>query len=233
MSAINQEYHELLEDIQYLEYLVGKDRDAFKNDLKAKLSNAVGIDDKAELILDELALFAGKISARAAVIEKNLDIESGFKASEPISESVSIMQDSVQLSIVDVGAHNNLGYVYHTESDMPYCFVPAGKKMVAGLYVNRGNTLTLAINTPVYANEQTLKDIQVEIDGVPLKHKITNIEGNQRIICHIPKSKSKAKTHLALITPSSTNNASFKLGISDIHCVPRQTLKTYLKKKLR
>lgn len=232
MSAINQEYHELLEDIQYLEYLVNKDREVFKNDLKTKLSNAVGLDDKAELILDELALFAGKISARAAVIEKNLDIEPGVMSSQALQKAAPVMRDSVQLSIVDVGAHNNLGYVYHTESNMPYCFVPDGKKLVADLYVDRENTLTLAINTPVYSDEKILKDIQVEVDGVALKHKIVNIEGNQRIICHIPKSKSKAKTHLAVIFPVSTNGSAYKLGISDIHCVPRQTLKTYIKKKI-
>jgi len=234
MSAIDQEYRELVADIQYLESLVNQNRDEFKRSLQVKLSNAISAENRVDLTLDELALFMAKISARASVIESNLGVDAisaDLQSSESGQATIPLV-DTLKLSIVDIGQHNHLGGLYHTENNVPYCFMPPDKKVVADLYIDRSNAMTLAINTPVCSDDRILNNLKIEVDGIPLKHKIATIEGDKRLVAHLPKSKSKAKTHLALITPVATAKDTFRLGISDIYCVKRQTLKNFVKNKL-
>ncbi len=49
--------------------------------------------------------------------------------------------------------------------------------MVADLYIDRSNAMTLAINTPVCSDDRILNSLKIEVDGIPLKHKIATIEG--------------------------------------------------------
>ena len=55
MSAIDQEYRELVADIQYLESLVNQNRDEFKRSLQVKLSNAISAENRVDLTLVALA----------------------------------------------------------------------------------------------------------------------------------------------------------------------------------
>ncbi|WP_147302241.1 hypothetical protein [Thalassotalea euphylliae] len=233
---MHDEHKELIADIQYLEYLINYDRERFRTSVQARLSNATQQHDKANIVVDEFALALGKISARLAIVEKTLNIETSVeqlvnRASDNVPNTFTEQfVDELKIPITDLGFHNNLGHLCHSTRGMPFHWLYQSQSVVSDLYIDRTKKLSLAITVEDYDNVNTLKDCKIEIDGVLVKHKVIMIEDQSRLVCQIPKSNAEGKTHFSMTTPSGEH---VKIGLSDVYCVPKMSLLKFVSTKLR
>ena len=229
--AANTENDRLAEDILYLEYLI----DVEKNDIKRKLTQRlIQIDsdgERIDVICDEISSALAQIAARVAVLEKVL-VRRGTKdvpelsgntrpssAEEPLKAEVSV-------SVEEIGERNSLSWIKYTDSGMPYFQIMPDSRIEVDLAVDRSEKRTLAVNICGEIDHAFLNKVEILVDGKRLKHKVAHVEDYDRLICHLPVMRDRRTTQVAIITP---NVSVGSLCLSDIHCVPRQTLSGFVK----
>lgn len=234
MSSASQEQQEIIADIQYLEYLINADKQEIKNNIKLRLQGANDLENKIEAISDQVAYSLASMSARINILEKAMVAEGKIDAAS-LEEQKSNLQElaitdafveEIKLSIVEIGEENTLGYLKHNEHNVPYHELFPGASIVCNLPINRASKKTLAVDVVKVSDKSLLNNAVIKVDGVKLKHKVTNVDGLHRLIAHVPEGDNLAnKTHVELILPTAVKaNQSFEFYLSDIHCVPRATV---------
>lgn len=230
MSKYNNEHQALIEDIYYLENLISVEKEQIKQRLIGRLSNSQSVEEKADVMGDEIAHILSTMSARIQVIEKVLSVEN--QTNEAISkvenilgqtnkEVTPVLLDSILLSIVDIGTRNHLWNLQHSLDNKPYYSLPAGSEVNFVLPINRKNKQTLAVDVIDFSSQNMLKTISFFIDGHKLKHKIKTVNGIIRLVCYLPESKNNDTTYVSLQLPKQTKGNNFMFYMSDVNCVPK------------
>ncbi|GIU03078.1 hypothetical protein [Shewanella algidipiscicola] len=238
MNIDSDESKQIIEDICYLENLIDTEKTQFRQAVATKLANAESIDDKAEVIVDEVALVLATMSARISVIEKVLTSDekispntvlSQKKTSSKVEVNNTALLDEVKLSIVDIGKRNDLWHLTHTPDNKPYYALAPNSKVNFVLPINRKIKQTLAVDIIQAKPHGLLNGVQFHIDGHKLKHKVKTVDGITRLICYLPKSKTGNTTYVTVILPDS-NGDEYKFMMSDVNCVPKLSLSSFAQK---
>ncbi len=229
--AANTEREQLAEDILYLEYLI----DVEKNDLKRKLTQRLTqVDSEGEridAICDEISSSLAQMSARVSVIEKVL-VTRGEKAVSDKSANISHfpveqpLEFEVSVSVQEIGEQNLLAHVKYSDSGTPYFQIMPDSHIKVELAVDRSEKKTLAVNVCGEIDRAFLNKVKILVDGERIKYKVAHVNDYDRLICHLPVVPGRRTTKVEILTP---NVSSGSLCLSDIHCVPRQTLSGYVK----
>ena len=229
------EPEQLAEDILYLEYLINVEKNRIEERLVHTVRQAQSDEDKITLICRELSGSLAQMSARISVLEKllvngrNAVLPVSEHSSQPAGTGVEPPLQEVKVSIVDLGEENHLGNLYYTDNNKPYHIVLPGSQVVAQLNVDRSDKKALAINVVGTVDKDLLNSLQVIVDGEPLEHKFARVDGQNRLLAHLPVRSSNGLTVVKLVMPDSKGS----LNLSDIFCVPRQSVANYLKAIVR
>ncbi|QLE86083.1 hypothetical protein FLM48_14020 [Shewanella sp. Scap07] len=246
MSVQHEEHNELIEDICYLEHLISAEKQDIKARMLARIGNADSIEDKVDVLSDEIAHTLATMSARIQIVEKTLvsgtglqPIKAGGEATagfnvEPGRPRAKVdLLETVKLSIADIAKRNNLYGLQHDSKGLPFCAIRPDTEINFVLPVARNKTQTLAVNLLGESDESLMKKVEFSIDGHQLPHKLKIVEGTLRLICYLPRSKTKNKTYVSIVFPKATADADYIVKLSDVNCVPKLSVVDYLKKQAK
>ncbi len=229
--AVNTERDQLAEDILYLEYLIDVEKNDIKRKLTQRLTQVDSDGERIDVICDEISSSLAQLSARVAILEKVLvsrgekDAPEKFGSIRP-SSAEEPLKAEVSVSVEEIGERNSLSLVKYSDSGRPYFQIMPDSRIEVDLAVDRSEKRTLAVNICGEIDHAFLNKVEILVDGERIKHKFTNVKDYDRLICHLPVIPDRRTTEVKIITP---NVSSGSLCLSDIHCVPRQTLSGFVK----
>lgn len=189
--------------------------------------------DTKEAITD---LFSD-ISTRIRVVEEYLvkmhdnNTSEGFVSQKSRVSSLPMPQvEMAKLAVMDLEHRESLGELQYNQQGAPFRYFFSEGRLEESFHINRHMKTTLAVEFEGSCSEDSLRAIEVQIDGVKLKSKIVTLSHQKRVLVHIPKRKDGGHTHLRLIAPKLQSDE--KLAMFDIYCVPRQSLTGFVKQRL-
>lgn len=188
------------------------------------------LDEHAKEAVTEL--FAD-ISSRVRVVEEYLVKQSGKGEDFSKQESTlfTMPEEGFYKFAIEHFEHESLGWLEHNAMGIPFRKVDTVKAVTRYLSINRKKTLTLTVDILGCSDKSALDSTVIEIDGVSMRKRIANIDGQLRYVVRIPPSKNEASTHLMLKFPEE--NKAFKVAIGDIFCVPSLGFWGYFSKFVR
>jgi hypothetical protein len=232
--TVNSERDRLAEDILYLEYLI----EVEKSDIKQRLNQRLALDDsdgeRIDVICDEISSSLAQLCARVAVLEKVL-VNRAREALPESSGSVRLssvegpLKAEVSVSTKEIIERNPLIRVKYSVTGQIYLRMMPDSKIEIDLAVDRSEKKTLAVNLYEEIDHAFLNKVKILVDGEHTKHKIAHVGESDRLICHLPVIPGRSTTQVAIITPAVSSGSCC---LSDIHCVPRQSLSRIVKRLL-
>lgn len=183
---------------------------------------------------DAIAELYADISGRLAVIEQYLltieeKPQKAFKKSKLYSKHNTLSTNELHIAIADMEQFP-LGKLEYSNQEIPFRTVTADSSIICDLNISRLETMALTIDIESVSDINILKKSQIKIDGVLLEHKVAKIKGQLRLHCRIPASENDDVTHLELKVPPNAESDKYHLAISDIHCIPKPSLRARLTK---
>ncbi|CAH1552818.1 hypothetical protein [Vibrio rotiferianus] len=233
-QTISQEHREIIEDICYLEHLLESESKEIKQKIITRVATAQSMEHKVEVLSDEVAKAIATISTRVQIIEKALQLQEDSVASiQKNAPELKIdthvnntaLCDSLKIAILDIAKRNNLHGMKRDDNQVPYFDIFGNQEINFVLPINRTVKQCLAIDTKSTA-PNVLDKVEIAVDGHHLKHRIKTVSGTVRLICYLPKSSTGNTTYISLTMPKEGRDVS--LGLSDVHCVPKKSVKNML-----
>jgi len=231
MSVQHEEHSELIEDICYLEHLISVEKQHIKARMLTRVGNAQSMDDKVDVLSDELSHTLATMSARIQLIEQSLSTAKQHQTvlkkvethqgEEAKIKSIPSLATALKISVVDLAARNKLYPLKHASDGRPYVDFCPGDAVNFVLPLDRSAKKTLAVDI-IGINSSEVHGLELWIDGHRLKHKVKKVNSIQRLICYLPKSTTGNKTYAEL--KYNTVKGSASLGLSDVNCVDKLSI---------
>jgi hypothetical protein len=174
------------------------------------------------------------VSSRVRVVEeylaKHIDSnDSTFKPINPDNDTVMMpANNEAKVSIIEWEQLGKLGPLNYNAKGLPYRFVMSSTEVSKEIQINRSKKMTLAIDIEYSSSLRILQQMEIFIDGVKVKHRIT--DSHRRLIVHIPRRKKGGNTHMMIKSPELQQDE--KLALSDIYIVPKLSILGMLRKIL-
>jgi hypothetical protein len=225
---------ELLNDISYVNQISREEIEQSADRMRISVSEAALQTADANALIDELSTQLGNLTAKVILTEKAVQsLRSECKPPKK-EKNISVVETAdnraadSHITTNQLAGNKNLYPVEISTNGISYLWSGADPEIQFSFSLDRSNPLEMQIRLFAVIKRQFLRELQIIVDGEPVKHHSRRSGGMHVISCQIPAISGNRPTVLTILLPAtyspnelvgSPDRRKLGIAINEIHFV--------------